>query len=303
MYLEKKRFALVGAAGYIAPRHMRAIKELGHDLVCAYDINDSVGIIDSISPESEFFTEFERFYEHLLLLQQDSKSKIDYIVICSPNYLHRSHCITALNLGCDVICEKPLVPNCDDLELLKKVADQTGKNIYTILQLRHHEAIKNLKKEISEGNKEKIYEVDLTYITLRGAWYNESWKGDLRKSYGVIMNIGIHFFDMLGYIFGDYRGCSLENLTDSKARGTLIFSQAKVNWFLSIDKDDLPNDIKGKKTTFRSITYDGKEIEFSAGFTDLHTDSYKAILEDAGFNLEEAEKAIFITQELNKKNK
>lgn len=288
-----KKFALIGAAGYIAPRHMKAIKELGHDLDCAYDINDSVGIIDSISPESEFFTEFERFYHYAY------GAGLDYVSVCSPNYLHMSHIATSLRLGCDVICEKPLVPTPKDLDELSKIEKETGKRVFNILQLRHHQSILDLKDKVAKGQKDDKYEVDLTYITSRGKWYQESWKGDLRKSYGVAMNIGIHFFDMLHFIFGDLQQNTLHYIDAHKACGYLEYEKARVKWFLSIDKNDLPESVQGKQPTYRSITVDGDEIEFSAGFTDLHTISYDEIIKGNGYGIEDARHCIETVHAIN----
>lgn len=281
-----KKFALIGAAGYIAPRHMKAIKDLGHELVCAYDINDSVGIIDTISPQSEFFTEFERFayYAH--------SQHLDYVSICSPNYLHKAHIAAGLRLGADVICEKPLVPTTEDLKALQAIEVETGKKVYNILQLRHHPAILGLRDKVSTQNRADKYKVDLTYITSRGKWYQESWKGDPRKSYGIATNIGIHFFDMLHFIFGDLQECALHYQDDYKATGYLEYDKARVKWFLSIDATDLPESVKGKQPTYRSITVEGDEIEFSGGFTDLHTTSYEAIIGKKGFGIEDARHCI-----------
>lgn len=283
-----KRFALIGAAGYIAPRHMKAIKETGNDLTIAYDINDSVGIIDSISPQSEFFTEFECFYDYAYRLKRDPQTALDYVAICTPNYLHLPHITASLRLGCDVICEKPLVPTKEDLEELLRVEQETGKKVYNILQLRHHQAILDLKKEVEETNKEGKYEVELTYITSRGKWYMESWKGDPRKSFGVATNIGVHFFDMLHFVFGKLEKNVLHYADNQRACGYLEYEKAKVRWFLSIDANDLPEEVKGKQPTFRTITVDGDEIEFSKGFTDLHTVSYEEILAGRGYGLEDA---------------
>lgn len=283
-----KRFALIGAAGYIAPRHMRAIKDTGNELVCAYDINDSVGIIDSISPHSEFFTEFERFYDYAWRLRRDPATALDYVSICSPNYLHHPHITAGLRLGCDVICEKPLVPNAvllDDLALTER---ETGKRLWNILQLRHHPAIIALKQQVEAGDKRHKHEVELTYITSRGNWYMESWKGDPRRSFGVATNIGVHFYDMLHFIFGKLQRNVVHFANDYKAAGYLEYENARVRWFLSIDARDLPDSVKGKKPTYRSITCDGAEIEFSEGFTDLHTVSYQAILDGKGYGIEDA---------------
>lgn len=281
-----KKFAVIGAAGYIAPRHMRAIKDLGHEIAIAYDINDSVGVIDSISPNSEFFTEFERFYHYA------HTQDIDYVSVCTPNYLHLSHISAGLRLGCDVICEKPLVPTPAILDELAAIEKETGKRVYNILQLRHHPSITGLKQNVSQNPKDGKYEVDLTYITSRGKWYQESWKGDPRKSYGVAMNIGIHFFDMLHFIFGDLQKNVLHYVDEYKACGYLEYENARVKWFLSIDANDLPESVQGKQPTYRSITVDGEEIEFSGGFMDLHTVSYDEIIKGNGFGLEDARHCI-----------
>lgn len=283
-----KRFALIGAAGYIAPRHMRAIKDTGHELVCAYDINDSVGIIDSLSPQSEFFTEFERFYDYAWRLKRDPVTALDFVSICSPNYLHHPHITAGLRLGCDVICEKPLVPTTAMLDDLSLTERETGKRLWNILQLRHHQAIIDLKNRVQVEKRAHKHEVDLTYITSRGRWYMESWKGDPRKSFGVATNIGVHFYDMLHFIFGKLQRNVVHYANDFKAAGYLEYENARVRWFLSIDADDLPASVKGKKPTFRSITCDGEEIEFSEGFTDLHTVSYQAVLDGKGYGIEDA---------------
>jgi len=283
-----KRFALIGAAGYIAPRHMRAIKDTGNDLVCAYDINDSVGIIDSLSPQSEFFTEFEFFYDYACRLKRTSDSRLDYVSVCSPNYLHHPHITAGLRLGCDVICEKPLVPSAVLLDDLALVERETGKRLWNILQLRHHPAITTLRQQVQTEQSNHKYEVDLTYITSRGKWYAQSWKGDPRKSFGVASNIGVHFFDMLHFVFGRLQRNVLHYVDEQKAAGYLEYEHARVRWFLSIDVQDLPLSVKGKQTTFRSITCNGVEIEFSAGFTDLHTVSYQAILAGQGYGIEDA---------------
>ncbi|MFK3774608.1 UDP-N-acetyl-2-amino-2-deoxy-D-glucuronate oxidase [Pseudomonas sp. NPDC089406] len=283
-----KRFALVGAAGYIAPRHMRAIKDTGNELVSAYDINDSVGIIDSLSPQSEFFTEFERFIEHAWQLKRDSATALDYVSVCSPNYLHHAHIAAGLRLGCDVICEKPLVPTPEILDELAQVERETGKRVYNILQLRHHKAILDLKEKVAGEQRDGKYDVELTYITSRGKWYMESWKGDPRKSFGVATNIGVHFYDMLHFIFGKLQRNVVHFANEFKAAGYLEYEKARVRWFLSIDANDLPDSVKGKKPTYRSITVDGEEMEFSEGFTDLHTTSYQEILAGRGYGIEDA---------------
>jgi UDP-N-acetyl-2-amino-2-deoxyglucuronate dehydrogenase len=283
-----KRFALIGAAGYIAPRHMRAIKDTGNVLVSAYDINDSVGIIDSISPQSEFFTEFERFSEHAYRLKRNASTALDYVAVCSPNYLHHAHIAAGLRLGCDVICEKPLVPTPEILDELLLVEKETGKRIFNILQLRHHQAILDLKEKVAREQRNHKYDVELTYITSRGNWYMESWKGDPRKSFGLATNIGVHFYDMLHFIFGKLQRNVVHYTSQQKAAGYLEYEKARVRWFLSIDANDLPNSVKGKKSTYRSITVDGEEMEFSEGFTDLHTTSYQEILAGRGYGIEDA---------------
>lgn len=287
-----KKFALIGAAGYIAPRHMKAIKETNNQLSVCYDPNDSVGVIDSISPSSEFFTEFEIFYDYSCSLRRNKESRLDFVSVCSPNYLHHSHITAGLRLGCDVICEKPLVPTREELEDLILVERETGKKVFNILQLRHHAAIQALKNQISISKSQAKHEVVLTYITSRGKWYGQSWKGDPRKSFGVATNIGVHFFDMLAFIFGELETsevfCSLED----KASGYMEYERARVKWFLSIDKTDLPSPLREHQSTYRSITVDGSEIEFSGGFTDLHTTSYQAILSGDGYGLADARHCI-----------
>lgn len=285
--MSAKTFALIGAAGYIAPRHMKAIKALGHRIAVAYDINDSVGVIDSISPDSEFFTEFERFEEYAYRLQQ-SGSPIDYIAVCSPNYLHEAHISAGLRLGCDVICEKPLVPTAAALDRLAELELLHSKRVYNILQLRHHPAILALKDKVANQKLASKHHVELTYITSRGRWYLESWKGDPRKSFGVATNIGVHFFDMLHFVFGELVVSEVHFVSETKAAGYLEYSHACVPWMLSIDANDLPDKVVGQQTTFRNITCDGEQIEFSGGFTDLHTMSYENILAGRGYGLEDA---------------
>ncbi len=287
-----KNFALIGASGYIAPRHMHAIKNLGHHLAVGYDINDSVGIIDSISPQSEFFTEFERFYDYAHRLKRNPATALDYVSICTPNYLHHPHITAGLRLGCDVICEKPLVPTpalLDDLELVEK---ETGKRVFNILQLRHHDAILALRKKVAEAPADKKFDVELTYITSRGKWYMESWKGDPRKSFGVATNIGVHFYDMLHFVFGKLQDNVVHYSAENKAAGYLEYERARVRWFLSIDANDLPDDVKGKKPTFRSIDINGEQLEFSEGFTELHKVSYEEILAGRGYGLADARHCI-----------
>jgi UDP-N-acetyl-2-amino-2-deoxyglucuronate dehydrogenase len=294
-----KNFGLIGAAGYIAPRHMKAIKETGNNLVAALDRFDSVGIIDSYFPEADFFTEPERFDRHLDKLRRRKTQKIDFVSICSPNYLHDSHIRLALRNDADAICEKPLVLNPWNIDALQEIEKETGRKIYNILQLRHHQAIIDLKKKIEEGPQDKIYDIDLTYITSRGRWYFISWKGDMQKSGGVATNIGVHFYDMLTYIFGDVRGNTVHYADPHTTAGLLKLERANVRWFLSVDDSNLPADVVAKgQRTFRSITVDGEEIEFSGGFTDLHTVSYEHILAGKGFGLEHARKSIDIVHHI-----
>ena len=289
-----KKFALIGAAGYIAPRHMQAIKATGNELVAAYDPNDSVGIIDSHFPEAHFFTEFERFDRHVdKLHRQVENKKIDFMSICSPNYLHDSHMRFALRSGADAICEKPLVLNPWNIDGLLEIEKDTGHKVNTILQLRVHPAIVALREKVKSQPRDKKYEVDLTYITSRGKWYLQSWKGDINKSGGIATNIGVHFFDMLHFIFGDLQQNIVHHVSETKSSGFLEYENARVRWFLSIDLEDVPADILATgQRTFRSITVDGEDIEFSGGFTDLHNRSYEQILAGNGFGLEENRTAI-----------
>ncbi len=287
-----KNFALVGAAGYIAPRHMRAIKDLGHHLAVAYDVNDSVGIIDSISPQSEFFTEFERFLEYSHQLRRQPATALDYVAVCSPNYLHHAHIAAGLRLGCDVICEKPLVPTPELIDELARVEQETGHRVFNILQLRHHEAILALRDKVAAAPIDKVFDVELTYITSRGKWYMESWKGDPRRSFGVATNIGVHFYDMLHFIFGKLKRNVVHHSGEAKAAGYLEYERARVRWFLSIDANDLPAEVQGKKPTYRSIDISGEQLEFSEGFTDLHTTSYREVLAGRGYGLADARHCI-----------
>ncbi|WP_423708669.1 Gfo/Idh/MocA family oxidoreductase [Undibacterium sp. WLX3042] len=287
-----KNFALIGAAGYIAPRHMRAIKDTGNRLSVAYDINDSVGIIDSISPHSDFFTEFERFENHAYALKRNPETALDYVAICSPNYLHHAHIAAGLRLGADVICEKPLVPTVDMIDDLKIIERETGGKVFNILQLRHHSSILKLREKVMAASADQKFDVELTYITSRGKWYAQSWKGDPRKSFGIATNIGVHFYDMLHFIFGKLQQNVVHLHAESKAAGYLEYERARVRWFLSIDENDLPEDVKGKKTTYRNIDISGEQLEFSDGFTDLHTVSYQEILAGRGYGLDDARHCI-----------
>lgn len=291
---QKKNFALIGAAGYIAPRHLKAIKETGNKLISALDPFDCVGIMDSYFPEADFFVEPERFDRHLDKLRRKNEGKqIHYVSICSPNYLHDSHIRMVLRNEAHAICEKPIVLNPWNIDALQTIEKEAQKKIYTILQLRLHPSIIALKKEIEKGPKDKVYDVDLSYITSRGRWYQISWKGDASKSGGVATNIGVHFFDMLAYLFGEVKENSVHRSDPLKAAGYLELKNARVRWFLSLDEKDIPKEIseKGQKT-YRSITVNGKEVEFSNGFADLHTASYQHILEGKGFGLEDARSSV-----------
>jgi UDP-N-acetyl-2-amino-2-deoxyglucuronate dehydrogenase len=288
-----KHFALIGAAGFIAPRHMQAIRDTGHNLVAALDKSDSVGIIDSYFPNAAFFTEFERFDRHVEKLRRENGQHVDYVSICSPNYLHDAHIRFALRVGADAICEKPLVVNPWNMNPLSELERELGHRICVILQLRLHPAIIALKERIENEQRDKKYDVDLTYITSRGRWYYQSWKGDVEKSGGIVMNIGVHFFDMLTWIFGRPDFSNLHVLDPSRAAGYLELQKARVRWFLSLDRNDLPTPPEpGKPATYRSITIDGDEIEFSGGFTDLHTQSYQQILAGNHFSIADARPAI-----------
>ncbi len=287
-----KNFAMIGIAGYIANRHVKAIKETGNDLVAALDKFDSVGFMDSYFPNADFFVEFERFDRHIAKLNRIG-TNVDYVSIASPNYLHDSHIRFALRNGADAICEKPLVLNPWNIDALIDYEKETGKKVYNILQLRYHPSIIALKEKIKNGPADKIYDIDLSYITSRGNWYHFSWKGDVQKSGGIATNIGVHFFDMLTWIFGDVKANVVYELKDNKAVGYLELEKARVRWFLSIDYDDIPAEVKQKgQRTFRSIMVNGEEIEFSGGFTDLHTISYQEILAGRGFAVNAAQKSI-----------
>ncbi len=287
-----KNFALIGAAGYVAPRHMKAIKDTGNNLVAAYDPFDSVGIIDSHFPNADFFVEFERFDRHLEKLKRQG-IKVDYVSVCSPNYLHDAHIRFGLRHGADVICEKPVVLNPWNLDALDEIERETGHHAYNILQLRLHPSVIALKKKIESEPKDKIHVIELTYLTSRGHWYYTSWKGDVRKSGGIATNIGVHFYDMLIWIFGDVMKNEVHINTHDRAAGFLRLERARVNWFLSINYDAIPEHIKSTGArTHRSLTIENEEFEFSGGFNDLHTRSYEQILAGNGFRIHEAKKAI-----------
>ena len=291
-----KNFALIGAAGFIAPRHLSAIKETNNKLICAYDPYDGVGVMDSFFPDADFFTEFERFDRHLDK-QRRSGNKVDYISVCSPNYLHDSHIRFGLRSGSDVICEKPLVLNPRNIDALETLEREYGNKIFTILQLRYHKDILELKRRVEASDLEAVYDVDLTYLTSRGKWYYTSWKGDDDKSGGISTNIGVHFFDMLTWIFGEVIGMKVHLNTHDRASGLLELKRARVRWFLSVNYDLIPEEIKLKgQRTFRSITVNGKELEFSSGFTELHTKSYEAILKGEGYSINDTRTAIEVVQ-------
>lgn len=301
-----KNFALIGASGYIAPRHMKAIKETGNELIAALDPYDGIGIMDSHFPQASFFTEFERFDRFVDKYHRENEKKIDYMAIASPNYLHDSHIRFALKSGCDAICEKPLVLNPHNLDQLKIIENETGKKVNTILQLRLHPSIIALKEKVSQElkkNPNKVYDIDLTYLTSRGKWYFISWKGDTAKSGGIASNIGVHFYDMLSWIFGEVQENIVHIKTPDANAGVLKLKNANVRWFLSVNYDYIPADIKADgQTTFRSITVDGDEIEFSGGFKDLHTRSYEEILKGNGFGLDDAYGSIDIVSQIRNIN-
>lgn len=293
-----KSFVLIGAAGYIAPRHMKAIKETGNTLVAALDKHDNVGILDSYFPDADFFTEFERFDRHLDKLKRQGKA-VDYVSICSPNYLHDSHMRFALRHHADAICEKPLVLNPWNVDALAEIEKETGKRVNTILQLRLHPAIIALREKVKKAPKDKIFDVNLNYITSRGNWYQISWKGEMQKSGGIATNIGIHFFDMLIWVFGAVKGVEVKRMDEDSAEGYLELERARVNWHLSINYEHVPAALRAQgKRTYRSLTMDGEEIEFSDGFTDLHTASYAAILRGEGFGLQEAKPSIELAHKI-----
>lgn len=296
-----KTFALIGAAGYIAPRHLKAIKDTQNTLLAALDPFDSVGIIDRYFPKANFFVEFERFDRHLDKRRRNG-DVIDYVSVCSPNYLHDSHIRFGLRSQADVICEKPIVLNPWNIDALEEIEKETQKRIYSILQLRLHPSILALKEKVEKGPKDKVYDVDLTYLTSRGNWYYTSWKGDVQKSGGIATNIGVHFYDMLTWVFGEVRENIVHVHTHDRAAGYLELKQARVRWFLSINEDTLPREAKeAGKTTYRSIQIEGEELEFSDGFTDLHTKSYQQILEGKGFGISETRPSIQIVHDIRHK--
>lgn len=295
-----KNFALIGAAGYVAPRHFKAIKETENNLLAALDKSDSVGIIDSYFPNAAFFTEFERFDRHIDKLQRRNIN-LDFVSVCSPNYLHDAHIRFGLRVGADVICEKPLVLNPWNIEALAEKEASTGRNIYTILQLRLHPSVVALKQKVEQGTSDKIYDIDLTYLTSRGNWYYASWKGEEAKSGGITTNIGIHFFDMLLWIFGSIKKNTVHIHTHDRAAGYLELERARVRWFLSINSKLLPEKIQAQgKRTYRSLQIDGEEFEFSEGFANLHTRSYEEVLRGNGFRISDSKAAIQLAHDIRK---
>ncbi|SEH05328.1 Gfo/Idh/MocA family oxidoreductase [Candidatus Venteria ishoeyi] len=289
---DPKHFGLIGAAGFIAVRHLKAIKDTGNVLVAALDKFDSVGIMDSYFPDADFFVEYERFDRHIDKIRRKGH-KMDYVSICSPNYLHDSHIRFALRHQADAICEKPLVLNPWNIEALIEIEKETKRKVYNIFQLRLHPSIIALKEKVAKAKKDKVFEIDLTYFTSRGHWYFISWKSELEKSGGIATNIGVHFFDMLTWIFGDVKQNIVHKSEPNKAAGFLQLERARVRWFLSLDINDIPADVRANgQRTFRSISVDGEEVEFSDGFTDLHTRSYEEILKGNGFGLKEAKSSI-----------
>lgn len=293
-----ENFALIGAAGYIAPRHIKAIADTGNNLMVAYDRFDSVGRLDSSFPECSFFTENEQF-DRFCSKQMKTENPLNWTAICTPNYTHDAFIRYGLRLGTDVICEKPLVINPYNMDNLIEIEKETGHKAYTILQLRLHDSIAALKKKVEEGPTDKIYDVDLTYITSRGKWYYASWKGDIHKSGGIATNIGVHFYDMLQWIFGPVKQNIVHVMSFDRVAGYLELEKARVRYFLSINADCLPeNAVQGEKKTYRTINIDGNEFEFSAGFTELHTKSYQKILSGEGFRIGEARNCIQIVSDI-----
>ena len=296
-----KNFALIGAAGFVAPRHMKAIKETGNNLVAAFDPFDSVGIIDSYFPEADFFTEFERFDRHLEKLKRNGR-KIDFISICSPNYLHDAHIRFGLRLGANVICEKPIALNPWNVDALTELKKEYSGEVYNVLQLRLHPSVIELKKKIDEAPVGKIHDINLQYYTSRGKWYHHSWKGDIEKSGGIATNIGVHFFDMLIWIFGDVKENIVFEHGKSKASGFLKLEKANVNWILSVDYENIPESIRETGArTFRSLSIEDEMFEFSGGFNDLHTRTYENVLKGSGFKIEETRKSIQLVHDIRNK--
>jgi UDP-N-acetyl-2-amino-2-deoxyglucuronate dehydrogenase len=297
-----RNFALIGAAGYIAPRHMKAIQDTGNRLIAALDRSDSVGIMDTYFFDVAFFTEFERFDRHAeKLRRQGEDARIHFVSVCSPNYLHDAHVRFALRIGADAICEKPLVLSPWNLDALALLEQESGKRIHNILQLRVHPSIVALREKVRQAPAGKKYAIELTYITSRGKWYFSSWKGDVDKSGGIATNIGVHFFDMLIWIFGSVQHHEVHLANNRKMAGVLELEKAQVRWFLSVGKEDLPPAATREgKTTYRSITLNGEELEFSGGFADLHTVIYREILAGRGFGIEDSRPAIILVYDLGR---
>jgi UDP-N-acetyl-2-amino-2-deoxyglucuronate dehydrogenase len=292
-------FAVTGVGGFVAPRHLKAITATGNRLIAAIDPHDAVGILDRYSFDVRFFTEFERFDRHLEKLRRGPEERrVHYVSVCSPNYLHDAHVRLALRVGADVICEKPLVINPWNLDALQELEQETGRRVFTVLQLRVHPALVDLKRRLDAAG-ERVHEVDLTYITARGRWYETSWKGSEERSGGLLLNIGVHFFDLLGWLFGRVRDNEVHLREASRAAGLLQFERARVRWYLSTERSDLPFDPQpGEKTTYRAITIDGAEVEFTEGFTDLHTEIYRMVLARRGFGIDDARPSIELTSQI-----
>ena len=293
-------FAIIGVGGYIAPRHLKAIRDTGNTLIAACDPNDSVGLIDSYSFDTSYFREFERFDRHVEKLRRMSpERRIHYVTICSPNYLHDAHIRFALRVGADAICEKPLVLNPWNCDALQELEHETGRHINTILQLRVHPSIIAFREQLLKQPSTEKTDINLTYITSRGKWYLVSWKGDSEKSGGLATNIGIHFFDLLIWLFGNVQGLEVHYASPTKTAGYLELDRARVRWFLSIDRNDLPDSCKtNNKTTFRSLTANNSEIEFSGGFTDLHTEVYRQILDGKGHGINDVKPSIQLAHDI-----
>jgi UDP-N-acetyl-2-amino-2-deoxyglucuronate dehydrogenase len=299
---QPKRFALIGAAGYIAPRHLKAIHETGNALVAAMDPHDSVGILDQFFPDARFFTEIERFDRHIEKLRRGpEEGRVHVVSVCSPNYLHDAHIRLALRAGADAICEKPLVINPWNLDAIEEIEAETGRRVNTVLQLRLHPQLMALKERLADGNSSVRHEVELTYITTRGGWYDVSWKGSEERAGGIATNIGIHFFDLLLWLFGGVQECVVHLHDRRRMAGALELERARVRWFLSTEASDLPFAPEpGIRTTHRSITVDGEEVEFSEGFTDLHTRVYEETLAGRGFRIADARPSITLSSTIRK---
>ncbi len=293
-----RNFALIGVAGYIAPRHLKAIKDTGNTLVAALDNFDSVGVLDSYFPNTDFFVEFERFDRHIEKLKR-LNTRLDLVSVCSPNYLHDAHIRFGLRHEADVICEKPLVLNPWNVDALAQIEQETGKRVYTILQLRLHPSVVALKEMVDRSAPGKRFQVELKYITARGKWYAFSWKGNMNKSGGIATNIGVHFFDMLLWVFGDVKENRVEYHKADKAAGFLELDRADVKWELSIDEQDLPDAVRAAgQRTYRSTLIDGAEFEFSEGFADLHMKCYEKVINGEGFGLDESRRAIELVHDI-----